>query len=65
MKIKIEYKADIEGVYAFTYYREQYISAYSRENAQIAKERLIARIREIEKKQPTIIPEPEEVELCI
>ena len=63
MKIKIEYKADIEGVYAFTYYREQYICAYSQENAQIAKEKLIARIREIEKKQLPIIPEPEEVEL--
>ena len=63
MKIKIEYKADIDGVYAFTNYREQNICAYSRENAQIAKEKLIARIREIEKKQPIIIPEPEEVEL--
>jgi len=63
MKIKIEYKTDLEGVYAFTNYRGQYLCAYSRENAQIAKEKLIARIREIEKKQLPIIPEPEEVEL--
>ena len=63
MKIKIEYKTDLEGVYAFTNYRGQYLCAYSRENAQIAKEKLIVRIRDIEEREPIYTPEPEEVEL--
>ena len=64
MKIKIEYKTDNDGYfYATTYFNDHYYSEVSAGSFDVAKEKLIKRIKEVTERMPTVIPEPEEVEL--
>ena len=63
MKIKIEYKTDKDGdLFAFTTIDDNYYCAIGNTFDE-AKEKLIKRLQEVQKKMPNIIPEPEEVEI--
>ena len=63
MKIKIEYKTDKDGnLYATTTIDGNYFCEIA-DTFDEAKEKLIKRLQETQKKMPTVIPEPEEVEI--
>lgn len=67
MKIKIEYKYDISLPHPFVAFSElngKYISGWSDNCFDEAKGMLLIRFSDLMAKQPTIIPEPEEVEVA-
>lgn len=73
MKIKIEYKYDISLPHPFVAFSElngkkanmfHYISGWSDNSFDEAKGMLLIRFSDLMAKQPTIIPEPEEVEVA-
>jgi len=67
MKIKIEYKFSTELIHpfvAFTNINGHYVSGWDDYSFDQARNNLLSKVRELETIVPTIIPEPEEVEVA-
>jgi len=67
MKIKIEYKFDMNLPHPFVAFTEidgKYISGWSDDSFDEAKGMFLEKVSALIAKQPTVIPEPEEVEVA-
>ena len=64
MTITVNYKTDGDGwCYATTNINQNYLCAVDKDSFDIAREKLIERVKEAVKRTPIIIPEPEQVEV--
>ena len=64
MKIKIEYKQDVDGFkFAYTTINGSYMNECSKDSFEEAKEKLVQRIRGNQMREDVELPEPEEVEI--